>query len=115
MKQPHEILGIEADADDATARRAFLKKARVFHPDVSELDPITAHQLFQRLNAAYDAFRHPEKPNEWNRPPAPIIVYASQTFDTYRARMAKARDFGPISKRSRRVKKTIGIFRTGRR
>ncbi len=34
----YEVLGVEKDADQRTIKRAFLKKARTVHPDVSD-DP----------------------------------------------------------------------------
>ena len=34
----YEVLGVDKDADARTIKRAFLKKARTVHPDVSD-DP----------------------------------------------------------------------------
>ena len=34
----YEVLGVDTDADARTIKRAFLKKARTVHPDVSD-DP----------------------------------------------------------------------------
>ena len=34
----YEVLGVDRDADARTIKRAFLKKARTVHPDVSD-DP----------------------------------------------------------------------------
>ena len=34
----YEVLGVDRDADQRTIKRAFLKKARTVHPDVSD-DP----------------------------------------------------------------------------
>ena len=32
----YEVLGVDRDADQRTIKRAFLKKARTVHPDVSD-------------------------------------------------------------------------------
>ncbi len=44
-------LGVDKDADARTIKRAFLKKARTVHPDVSD-DP-EAEAKFKELNEAY--------------------------------------------------------------
>ena len=35
-KDYYAILGVDRDADDATIRKAFHKKARTMHPDVNK-------------------------------------------------------------------------------
>ena len=109
MQDPHKVLGIAPDADPDTARKAFLNKAREWHPDVSTLDPSLAHEMFQRLNAAYIAFRDPQP--DRILPPTPVIRFSSQTFAVYRKRMKESRQYGVISKRRRR-RNTIklGVF-----
>ena len=47
----YEVLGVDKDADARTIKRAFLKKARTVHPDVSD-DP-EAEAKFKELNEAY--------------------------------------------------------------
>ena len=49
----YEVLGVDKDADARTIKRAFLKKARTVHPDVSD-DP-EAEAKFKELNEAYSA------------------------------------------------------------
>jgi curved DNA-binding protein CbpA len=113
MQDPHKVLGIEPDADSDTARKAFLRKAREWHPDVSTLDPTLAHDMFQRLNAAYIAFKDPQP----ERIPvqAPVILFSSQTFAVYRKRMKESRQYGVISKRRRRRKTiSLSVFGMGR-
>lgn len=51
----YEVLGVEKDADARTIKRAFLKKARTVHPDVSD-DP-EAEAKFKELNEAIPSFR----------------------------------------------------------
>ena len=46
----YEVLGVDKDADARTIKRAFLKKARIVHPDVSD-DP-DAEAKFKELNEA---------------------------------------------------------------
>lgn len=109
MQDPHKILGIASDADPDTARKAFLRKAREWHPDVSALDPAMAHEMFQRLNAAYIAFKDPQP--ERLPPPTPVIRFSSQTFAVYHKRMKESRKYGVINKRRRRrgtIK--LGVF-----
>ncbi len=109
MQDAHKILGIEPDADPDTARKAFLQKARKWHPDVSDLDPGMAHEMFQRLNAAYMAFSDPQP--ERILPPAPVIRFSTQTFAVYRKRMKKSRKYGVVNKRRRRGKTMkLGVF-----
>lgn len=47
--QPHEILGVEFDADVATIERAYLKQARQAHPDAGG-----SAEEFRRLSDAYE-------------------------------------------------------------
>ena len=47
----YEVLGVDKDADARTIKRAFLKKARTVHPDVSD-DP-EAEAKFKEVNEAY--------------------------------------------------------------
>lgn len=113
MQDPHKVLGIEPDADHDTARKAFLRKAREWHPDVSTLDPSLAHEMFQRLNAAYIAFKDPQP--ERQIPPTPVIRFSSQTFAVYRKRMKESRKYGVINKRRRRRKIIrMSVFGMGR-
>ena len=50
----YEVLGVERDADAKTIKRAFLKKARVLHPDVSDdPDAVMALPTARRALAAW--------------------------------------------------------------
>ena len=49
MRQPHDILGVEPDADFETIRRAYLARAQTAHPDAGG-----SREEFVRLHAAYE-------------------------------------------------------------
>jgi hypothetical protein len=51
MAQPHEILGVTANADEATINAAFRSAAKRFHPDLNNGDPAGIKRL-RRLIAA---------------------------------------------------------------
>lgn len=105
MKDAHEVLGVPEDADEATIRKAFIAQARVLHPDVSDLDPISAKERFQALNAAYDLMRNPHqsRPHEVaQQHPQPVFRFSRETFDAYRKRMQARRTYGRTAKRRRR-------------
>ena len=50
MRQPHDILGVEPDADFETIRRAYLTRTQTAHPDAGG-----SREEFVRLHAAYEA------------------------------------------------------------
>jgi hypothetical protein len=53
MAQPHHVLGVAANADEATINAAFRRAAKRFHPDLNNGDPSGARRL-RRLIAARD-------------------------------------------------------------
>lgn len=55
----YEVLGVDRDADQRTIKRAFLKKAREVHPDVSD-DP-DAEEKFKEVNEAYEVLSDADK------------------------------------------------------
>lgn len=61
----YEVLGVERDADAKTIKRAFLKKARVMHPDVSD-DP-DAEAKFKEINEAYTVLSDDTKRANYDR------------------------------------------------
>lgn len=61
----YEVLGVERDADQRTIKRAFLKKARTVHPDVSD-DP-DAEEKFKELNEAYSVLSDEQKRANYDR------------------------------------------------
>lgn len=64
-KDYYEILGVDRDADQRTIKRAFLKKARKVHPDVSD-DP-EAESKFKELNEAYSVLSDEQKRANYDR------------------------------------------------
>ncbi|MEE1208884.1 MAG: DnaJ domain-containing protein, partial [Parafannyhessea umbonata] len=64
-KDYYEILGVERDADAKTIKRAFLKKARVLHPDVNK-EP-DAEEKFKEVNEAYSVLSDERKRANYDR------------------------------------------------
>ena len=64
-KDYYEVLGVDRDADQQTIKRAFLKKAREVHPDVSD-DP-DAEEKFKEVNEAYSVLSDEEKRANYDR------------------------------------------------
>ncbi|MCI1665404.1 MAG: molecular chaperone DnaJ [Atopobiaceae bacterium] len=61
----YEVLGVEHDADARQIKRAFLKKARTLHPDVSD-DP-DAEEKFKEVNEAYTVLSDDTKRSNYDR------------------------------------------------
>ena len=61
----YELLGVSRDADSRTIKRAFLKKARELHPDVSD-DP-DAEEKFKKVNEAYSVLSDEQKRANYDR------------------------------------------------
>jgi hypothetical protein len=59
-----ELLGLEADADFETVKKAWRAKAKEVHPDVAPGDE-SAARLFQAYSLAYEVLRHAEERREW--------------------------------------------------
>ena len=64
-KDFYEVLGVARDADQRTIKRAFLKKAREVHPDVSD-DP-HAEEKFKEVNEAYSVLSDEQKRANYDR------------------------------------------------
>ena len=58
-KDYYAILGVDRDADDATIRKAFHKKARTMHPDVNKAPD--AEIRFKEVNEAYAVLSDSDK------------------------------------------------------
>ena len=52
MRDPHEVLGLDYDADAATIRRRYLELVRQYSPE-------RAPQEFGEIRGAYDRLRDP--------------------------------------------------------
>lgn len=61
----YELLGVSKDADAETIKKAFRRKARECHPDVS--DAHDAEDKFKEINNAYDVLSDPAKRSQYDR------------------------------------------------
>ena len=52
MKDPHVVLGVDADADVDALKKAFRAKAKTMHPDVAGAD--ACEESFMELRRAYE-------------------------------------------------------------
>lgn len=59
-KDLHEILGVKKDATEAEVRKAFLKLAKKYHPDVNQGNK-EAEQKFKEVNLAYEVLKDSKK------------------------------------------------------
>lgn len=60
IDDPYKVLGVSPDASDEEIKRAYRKLAKKYHPDVNPGDQEAAKQM-QRINAAYEQIKNPEK------------------------------------------------------
>lgn len=61
----YEVLGVDKNASEDEIKKAFRKKARTLHPDVSK-EP-DAEEKFKELNEAYDVLSDPQKRAQYDR------------------------------------------------
>lgn len=62
----YKILGVDKDIPQKDVRKAFLKRAKQFHPDLHPDDP-KAKAKFQALNEAYEVISDPEKRRKYDQ------------------------------------------------
>ena len=62
----YKILGVDKDIPQKDVRRAYLKRAKQFHPDLHPDDP-KAKAKFQALNEAYEVINDPEKRRKYDQ------------------------------------------------
>ena len=60
------ILGVSKDIPQKDVKKAYLKRAKQFHPDLHPDDP-KAKAKFQALNEAYDVIGNPEKRKKYDQ------------------------------------------------
>lgn len=62
----YKILGVARDIPQKDVKKAYLKRAKQFHPDLHPDDP-KAKAKFQALNEAYDVIGDPEKRKRYDQ------------------------------------------------
>lgn len=62
----YKILGVKKDIPQKDVKRAYLKRAKQFHPDLHPDDP-KAKAKFQALNEAYNVIGDPDKRAKYDR------------------------------------------------
>lgn len=62
----YKILGVSRDIPQKDVKRAYLKRAKQFHPDLHPDDP-KAKAKFQALNEAYDVIGDPDKRKKYDQ------------------------------------------------
>ena len=62
----YKILGVDKNIDQKDVKKAYLKRAKQFHPDLHPDDP-KAKAKFQALNEAYDVIGDPEKRRKYDQ------------------------------------------------
>jgi len=62
----YKILGVAKDIPQKDVKKAYLKRAKQFHPDLHPDDP-KAKAKFQALNEAYDVIGDPEKRKKYDQ------------------------------------------------
>jgi curved DNA-binding protein len=60
FKDYYEVLGVARNASDAEIKKAFRKRAHLYHPDVAK-DKTTAEDKFKELNEANEVLSSPLK------------------------------------------------------
>ena len=60
IDDPYAVLGVSRDASDDEIKRAYRRLAKQYHPDVNPGDEYAAQQM-QKINAAYEQIKNPEK------------------------------------------------------
>jgi curved DNA-binding protein len=62
----YKILGVDKDIPQKDVRKAYIKRAKQFHPDLHPDDP-KAKAKFQALNEAYEVINDPEKRKKYDQ------------------------------------------------
>lgn len=65
-KDLYEILGIKKEASESEVRKAYLKLAKKYHPDVNPGDK-NAEQKFKEINLAYEVLKDEKKRGQYDQ------------------------------------------------
>jgi len=65
-KDLYEILGIKKEATESEVRKAYLKLAKKYHPDVNPGDKV-AEQKFKEINLAYEVLKDEKKRAQYDQ------------------------------------------------
>lgn len=65
-KDLYEILGVKKEAGDSEIRKAFLKLAKKYHPDVNQNNK-DAETKFKEVNLAYEVLKDPKKRAQYDQ------------------------------------------------
>ncbi len=100
----YSLLGVRADASMDEIRRAYRKRAMIFHPDRNRLP--AAEETFKRIRYAYEVLRDPERRAQYDGNPASFDEHpedaAAQPADSPGPPPTRAPDL------TRRVRITLG-------
>ena len=65
-KDLYEVLGVKKNATESEIRKAFLKLAKKYHPDVNPNDKV-AEQKFKEVNLAYEVLKDAKKRQHYDQ------------------------------------------------
>lgn len=65
-KDLYEVLGVKKDSNESEIRRAYLKLAKKFHPDVNPGNS-EAEQKFKEINLAYEVLKDEKKKAQYDQ------------------------------------------------
>lgn len=65
-KDLYEVLGVKKNANESEIRKAFLKLAKKYHPDVNPNDKV-AEQKFKEVNLAYEVLKDSKKRQHYDQ------------------------------------------------
>ena len=85
IDDPYQVLGVTPDASDEEIKQAYRRLAKKYHPDRNPGDEEAARQM-QRINAAYEQIKNPEKarPNQGGYGYNPYVSYQqTEQGDSY--------------------------------
>jgi curved DNA-binding protein CbpA len=113
----YELLGIAADADGGTIRRAYLEKSKRFHPDAyyrKDLGPFAAllSKWFQRLSTSYQTLSDEELRASYDRDHRAELSHTDREA-VQRRELSRAEEERRARERRERLLRTKGFARIG--